>query len=492
MCDETVIVKGTGTIFLGGPPLVKAATGEDVTAEDLGGGERPRPPFGRRGPRSARRRARAGARPVDRREPQPAAARTAVGSPRARAAGGRPGGGPKAGRPVRRDPADPRRPLAVREIIARLVDGSRFHEFKPLYGETLVTGFAHLEGWPVGDHRQRRHPVQPVGPQGRPLHRARRAAPDPARVPPEHHRVHGRPRVRGGRHRQGRREDGHRRRVRRGAQVHGHRRRLVRRRELRDGRAGVPAALPVDVAECPDQRHGRPARRHGCCRRSAASSPPMRNATPSRRRSSRPTSAKARRTSRRRGSGTTGSSTRSTRAGSSRMGLDAALHAPIPETRFGVFRNVSRWRDIRSRDAAEARLPLLRDETSVRLRERLTDEGYRRVAELLEGRPDVALWVDDLGEDLAFLRWFPDLRRLLARSLGLRGRSRASRRPRGSKSWSSGDTLRPLSLAPIAGLARLSALCMSTARGDTPRSSASSPASRPWRSGRSTWSCSCR
>ena len=144
MSDETVIVKGTGTIFLGGPPLVKAATGEDVTAEDLGGSDvhtrlsgvadhealddehalalgrsivanlnrRPPPP------------------PWDRADPEPPAV----------------------------DPAglygavssDPRRAVDVREIVARLVDGSRFHEFKPRYGETLVCGFAHVEGYPVG------------------------------------------------------------------------------------------------------------------------------------------------------------------------------------------------------------------------------------------------------------------------------------------------------------------------------------------------------
>ncbi len=144
MSDETVIVKGTGTIFLGGPPLVKAATGEDVTAEELGGSEvhtrrsgvadhealddehalalgrsivanlnRPSPPA-----------------PWDRRAPEapkvdPAGLYGAVS-------------------------ADPRRPVPVREIIARLVDGSRFHEFKPLYGETLVTGFAHVDGVPIG------------------------------------------------------------------------------------------------------------------------------------------------------------------------------------------------------------------------------------------------------------------------------------------------------------------------------------------------------
>ncbi len=144
MSDETVIVKGTGTIFLGGPPLVKAATGEDVTAEELGGSEVHTRRSGvadhealddehalalgrsivanlnRRPPPS----------PWDRRAPEAPAVDPAglYGSVS----------------------ADPRRPVPVREIIARLVDGSRFHEFKPLYGETLVTGFAHIDGVPVG------------------------------------------------------------------------------------------------------------------------------------------------------------------------------------------------------------------------------------------------------------------------------------------------------------------------------------------------------
>ncbi len=143
MSDETVIVKGTGTIFLGGPPLVKAATGEDVTAEELGGAEvhtrrsgvadhealddEHALALGRSIVANLNRKP--PAPPWDRRDPEPPAV----------------------------DPtglygavsADPRRPIPVREIIARLVDGSRFHEFKPLYGETLVTGFAHLEGVPV-------------------------------------------------------------------------------------------------------------------------------------------------------------------------------------------------------------------------------------------------------------------------------------------------------------------------------------------------------
>ncbi|MGN9842388.1 carboxyl transferase domain-containing protein [Nonomuraea sp. H19] len=143
MSDEAVIVRGQGTIFLGGPPLVKAATGEEVTAEELGGGDlharvsgvtdhlaeddahalaivrdivstlAPRPP-----------------RPWETTTPEP----------------------PKHDP---RDlygivPGDTRQPYDVREVIARIVDGSRFLEFKAEYGATLVTGFAHLHGHPVG------------------------------------------------------------------------------------------------------------------------------------------------------------------------------------------------------------------------------------------------------------------------------------------------------------------------------------------------------
>jgi len=142
MSDEAVIVRNQGTIFLGGPPLVKAATGEEVTAEELGGGdvhtrisgvadhladddadalERAREIVAHLGPRTPAR--------VDLREPEPPAC----------------------------DPAgiygvlprDLRTTFDPRELIARLVDGSRFHEFKARYGTTLVTGFAHLHGMPV-------------------------------------------------------------------------------------------------------------------------------------------------------------------------------------------------------------------------------------------------------------------------------------------------------------------------------------------------------
>jgi acetyl-CoA carboxylase carboxyltransferase component len=156
MSDETVIVRGTGTIFLGGPPLVKAATGEDVSAEDLGGAavharisgvadhealddehalalgrqivaslawRKPDPPWHRL-------------------EPLPPAV----------AVGGEPDGSdiddPTGLYGV--IPADLRRGYDAREVIARLVDGSEFHEFKAGYGETLVCGFAHIDGYPVG------------------------------------------------------------------------------------------------------------------------------------------------------------------------------------------------------------------------------------------------------------------------------------------------------------------------------------------------------
>ncbi|RYF13456.1 MAG: methylcrotonoyl-CoA carboxylase [Comamonadaceae bacterium] len=143
MSDETIIVKEQGTIFLGGPPLVKAATGEVVSAEDLGGGDvhtrlsgvadhlaqndphalaiarqvvatlnRPKVP------------------PVQLRDPVPPkyAAKELYGI----------------------IPTDARKPFDVREIIARIVDGSEFHEFKARYGATLVCGFAHIEGMPIG------------------------------------------------------------------------------------------------------------------------------------------------------------------------------------------------------------------------------------------------------------------------------------------------------------------------------------------------------
>ena len=166
MSDETIIVKGTGTIFLGGPPLVKAATGEEVTAEELGGADVHTRLSGRRRLLRRRRRPRAasGARSSSRRctrtKPLPAD----MTPPEEPAY----------------DPAelygivnlDLRKPYDVREVIARLVDGSRFDEFKERYATTLVCGFARAARLPRRHRRQQRRAVLGVGAEGHALHRA--------------------------------------------------------------------------------------------------------------------------------------------------------------------------------------------------------------------------------------------------------------------------------------------------------------------------------
>lgn len=143
MSDEAVIVRNQGTIFLGGPPLVKAATGEVVTAEELGGGEVHAKTSGvtdhlAEDDAHALRLVRTIVGTLGEREPLPWTVRT-VEEPKVDPAG-----------LYGAVPADSRTPYDVREVIARLVDGSRFAEFKAEYGTTLVTGFAHLHGHPVG------------------------------------------------------------------------------------------------------------------------------------------------------------------------------------------------------------------------------------------------------------------------------------------------------------------------------------------------------
>ncbi len=143
MSDETIIVKNQGTIFLGGPPLVKAAIGEIVSAEDLGGGD-----VHTRLSGVADHLAQNDAHAL-------ALARQAVGSlnktKRAEQALRTPV--PPLHNPQELHgviPVDPKKPYDVREVIARIVDGSEFHEFKARFGPTLVCGFAHIEGMPVG------------------------------------------------------------------------------------------------------------------------------------------------------------------------------------------------------------------------------------------------------------------------------------------------------------------------------------------------------
>ena len=143
MSDETIIVKNQGTIFLGGPPLVKAATGEVVSAEDLGGGD-----VHTRLSGVADHLAQNDAHAL-------ALARRSVGSLNRQKHIEVQLREPVAPLYDAKEiygviPADNRKPYDVREIIARIVDGSEFAEFKARFGATLVCGFAHIEGMPVG------------------------------------------------------------------------------------------------------------------------------------------------------------------------------------------------------------------------------------------------------------------------------------------------------------------------------------------------------
>jgi 3-methylcrotonyl-CoA carboxylase beta subunit len=143
LCDESIIVKQQGTIFLGGPPLVKAATGEEVSAEALGGAEVHCKQSGvtdhlAEDDSHALSIARDIVSHLNQQKSTPVKLR-------------------ESREPLYPIddilgviPKDPKQPFEVREIIARLVDGSDFQEFKPLYGPTLVCGFAHIHGYPVG------------------------------------------------------------------------------------------------------------------------------------------------------------------------------------------------------------------------------------------------------------------------------------------------------------------------------------------------------
>ncbi len=143
MCDESIIVRNQGTIFLGGPPLVKAATGEIVDAESLGGAEVHTSLSGvadhlAENDGHALSIARDIVAHLNRKKALPVATQPPA-------------------EPIYPAtdlygiiPKDTRRPFDIREIIARVVDGSEFQEFKARYGKTLVTGFAHIHGYPVG------------------------------------------------------------------------------------------------------------------------------------------------------------------------------------------------------------------------------------------------------------------------------------------------------------------------------------------------------
>ena len=143
MCDESIIVKNQATIFLAGPPLVKAATGEVVSAEELGGGDMHSRTSGvtdhlAQDDAHALHIVREIVAHLNRRKIVPLAARPVIEPKYA------------AEEIYGIVPKDFRQPYDVREVIARIVDGSEFQEFKQLYAATLVCGFAHIHGYPVG------------------------------------------------------------------------------------------------------------------------------------------------------------------------------------------------------------------------------------------------------------------------------------------------------------------------------------------------------
>ena len=236
MSDQNVIVRNQGQVFLGGPPLVKAATGEEIDAESLGGADvhcRESGVCDHYAENDAH--ALAIARQiVGRLKPAPDT------RPTARAA---------------RAAYDPdeiyglvptslRKPWDVRELIARIVDGSQFEEFKQLYGSTLVCGFADLRGYPVGIIANNGILFSESALKG--AHFIELCAASRFRcVPAEHHGLHGRAQSRGRGHRQGWRQDGHGRGLRQRAQV------------LDDCRA---AAMAPAITRCAGART-----RRGCC-----------------------------------------------------------------------------------------------------------------------------------------------------------------------------------------------------------------------------------
>ncbi len=256
MSDEAVIVRNQGTIFLGGPPLVKAATGEVVTAEELGGGDLHSKISGvtdhlAHDDRDALRIIRRIVATLGPREP--------------RAWDVLPTVEPIADQTELYDvvPIDPRIPYDVHNVVTRIVDGGEFGEFKAEYGTTLVTGFARIHGHPVGivanngvlfgeSALKGAHFIELCDKRMVPLLFLQNISGFMVGRDYE-----------AGRHRQTWSQDGDRGGVRPGAQADRRHRRVVRGGQLFDVRAGVFAPVPVDVAERPDLGDGRRAGRVG-------------------------------------------------------------------------------------------------------------------------------------------------------------------------------------------------------------------------------------
>ena len=201
LSDYNIFVRGGAKVFLGGPPLVKVATGEDATDEELGGAQMHASVSGLAdyladGEPEAIRMARDVVAHLHWRKQGPG---PVIADPE----------------PPRHDPADLlglmprdlRAAVDAREIIARVVDGSRFEEFKARYGPTLVTGWARIHGFDVGILASNGVLFSDSLPEGGPVHPAVQPGQYAAGVLAAHHRVHGGPRLRAGRDRQARQPD---------------------------------------------------------------------------------------------------------------------------------------------------------------------------------------------------------------------------------------------------------------------------------------------
>ena len=232
MSDESIIVRKQGTIFLGGPPLVKAATGESVSAEELGGAEVHTRQSGVADHYALNdehaleivRNIVANLNTVKKVD-------IALREPR-----------PPAYDPAELDgvlPASLMTQYDTREVIARLVDASRDGRVQGQLRADAGDGLCPHRGAAGGDPGQQRHPLFGDGAEGRAFHRAGLPAQDPAAVPAEHHGLHGGQGGGGRRHRQGRRQDGDRGGLRAGAEDHRDHRRQLRRRQLRHVRTRV-------------------------------------------------------------------------------------------------------------------------------------------------------------------------------------------------------------------------------------------------------------
>ena len=257
MSDYVVMIKERSKVFLAGPPLVKMATGEDADDESLGGAEM-----------HARVSGLADYFAVDEHDAIRLGRRIV-----SRLNWSKRGPAPHAVvEPPRYDPeellglvpTDPKVPFDPREVIARVVDGSDFDEFKPLYGSSLVTGWSRAARLPGGDPRERtRRAVQRGIPEGRAVHPAGQPDRHATAVPAEHHRLHGGRGVRARRHDQARGDDGQRGGQLEGAPHHGEHGGLVRGGQLRHVRSGVRATVPVRLAQRPFRGHGPGAARRG-------------------------------------------------------------------------------------------------------------------------------------------------------------------------------------------------------------------------------------